>query len=76
MNANPKATLMDHSSNVSLSPIHGLLAHLGQSSLGVAVREVRNRSDSFIRILLGQDTGLFNTVGLDNKLPSLVINQC
>lgn len=76
MNANPKATLMDHRSNVSLSPLHGLLAHLGQSSLGVAVGEVGDRSDSLIRILLGQDTGLFDTVGLENKFPSLIIIQC
>lgn len=52
-------------------PPHGLLAHVDQPRLGLAVWEVADGSHSLVGILLGQRTGLLNTVAVVDELTGL-----
>lgn len=55
-----------------LPAIHGLLAHLNQTGLGITVWEVADGGNSLVGIFLGQSTGLLNTIAAVNKLTGLV----
>jgi hypothetical protein len=55
-----------------LSPVHGLLAHLNQTGLGITVGEVADGSNGLVGVFLGKSTGLLNTIAAINELTSLV----
>lgn len=55
-----------------LPAIHGLLAHLNQTVLGIAVWEVADGGNGLVGIFLGQSTGLLNTIAAANELTGLV----
>lgn len=54
-----------------LPSAHGLLAHINQPGLGVAVREIADGCNCFVGVVLSQETGLLDTVALVDKLASL-----
>lgn len=54
-----------------LPSLHGLLGHLDQSSLSIAVGEVTDGGHGLVGIVLGQGTGLLNAVAVVDKLTSL-----
>lgn len=55
-----------------LPSVHGLLTHLNQTSLGLAIGEVTDGSNSLVGVFLGKNTSLLNTVALVDKLTGLI----
>jgi hypothetical protein len=55
-----------------LPAIHGLLAHLNETGLGITVWEVTDGGNGLIGVFLGQSTSLLNTIAAVNELTSLV----
>jgi hypothetical protein len=55
-----------------LPPIHRLLAHLNETSLGFTIGEITDGSNGLVGVILGQSTSLLNTVTLMNELTGLV----
>ena len=54
-----------------LPSVHRLLAHLHKTGLRFAVGEFADGCNGLVGILLGQSTGLSDTVALVNKFTSL-----
>lgn len=54
-----------------LPPVHGLLAHLNQTGLSIAVWEVADGGNSLVRIFLGESTSLLHTIATVNELTGL-----
>lgn len=54
-----------------LPPVHGLLAHLNQTSLSITVGEVADGGNGLVGVFLGKSTGLLNTIATVNELTSL-----
>lgn len=54
-----------------LSPSHGLLAHINQTGLGVAIGEVADRGNCLVGVFLGQSASLLDAIAAVDNLASL-----
>jgi hypothetical protein len=63
--------IVQERSSSLLPSLHGLFGHLDQSSLGIAVGEVTDGGHGLVGVVLGQGTGLLDTIAVVDKLTSL-----
>lgn len=71
VSAVPGLILPLYSENWLLLALNRLVSHFNQPILGLAVREVGNRSNRLLRVVVGESSGLLNTVALKDQLASL-----
>lgn len=67
----PGLSLPLYSKNWLLLALNRLVSHFNQPILGLAVREVGNGSNRLLGVVVGESSGLLNTVALKDQLASL-----